>query len=102
MKQVAVSLEAALAIADVDEVVRVLEDDFRENLLARGPEMVMEHDHEWELWAQALEEALYMAAKEGMPRTQLRALREQMLGDLAGAFCRGLTGNPPANVAPSR
>lgn len=62
--QVAVSLEVTFAIADVNEGAVVLEGDFKEYLLARGPTIVMECKHEWKLRMQALEEALDKAAQE--------------------------------------
>lgn len=64
--------------------------------------MVMELDQEHLLRLEVLERARTHAAQEGLPPEKLQQLRERVLGEMAEAFRRSLTGEPSAKVMHKR
>ena len=73
-----------------------------ERTVDRGPEMVMEpalEEHERRV---ALEQAVEVAASNGLDDTQVAQLKQVVLERRWNAFRRALRGDPPAKVEPMR
>lgn len=80
LRRVTMYLGAMQIVVDADEGLNAVANSFIEDLLARGSDVVLESELEWENRVQALEKAREKVALKGLPREQWRGLRTKVLG----------------------
>ena len=77
-------------------------DEFVDDVVARGPAMLMEVGNEEIARREALMAAVDAALEAGLPSDAETRLRYLLLGLMFDGFHRSLSGDPPGRVEPSQ
>lgn len=101
-RHVSVSLSVVRRFSDREKGVPKEDKSFKRALLARGPLMAIESEHEHMLRFEALTEALEQATQEGIPLGLLKKMEKLVLREIEDVFREGLTGKLPASVTSMR
>ena len=103
VRRMAVTMKAMQQVADIEVETAGETDGFKDALLDGVPKLMMgSGDSETEQREQILKDAVWRATQAGMPPSDVAELRRLVLGHYEEAFHRGLTGEPPAQVEPTR